>query len=241
VLWRGAGADASALQAQWPVALASEEPDLIVPAALALAEAAWLRGEHPECASVVRLALTACADLTAWDWSELALWAHRAGQDPPGHSRAQFVQPCALELQGDLAGAASAWAERGMPRHQAYALMLMDPRQNPDALAEAIALFDQAGAIACAEYARRLARKWAGDGVKGIKTGPRGAARSNRFGLTQRELQVAQQVAAGLSNPEIAKTLSRSPRTVENHVATVLDKLGAKRRGDVAALLAGAE
>jgi DNA-binding CsgD family transcriptional regulator len=240
-LLRDAGADAQALQAQWPLALASEEPDLIVPAALALAEAAWLRGEHTECASVVRIALQACADLTAWDWSELALWAHRAGQDPPGLSAAQLVPPCALELQGDLVAAASAWAERGMPRHQAYALMLLDPREQPQALAEAIALFERIGAVACAEYARRLARKWAGDGIKGIKTGPRAAARTNRFGLTARELQVAQRVAAGLSNQEIAQALSRSPRTVENHVATALGKLGAKRRGDVAALLAQLE
>jgi DNA-binding CsgD family transcriptional regulator/tetratricopeptide (TPR) repeat protein len=240
-LLRDASADASALQAQWPVTLASEEPDLIVPAALALAEAAWLRGEHAKCASVVRLALKACADLTAWDWSELALWAHRAGQDPPGLSGADLVPPCALELQGDLAGAAQAWQERGMPRHQAYCLMLMDPREHPHALAEAMALFDRMGALACAEHARRRARKWASDGIKGIKTGPRAAARTNRFGLTARELQIAQQVAAGLSNQDIATALSRSPRTVENHVATTLAKLGAKRRGDVAKLLAELE
>jgi DNA-binding CsgD family transcriptional regulator/tetratricopeptide (TPR) repeat protein len=237
-LLRDAGADASALHAQWPVALAAREPDLIVPMALALAEAAWLREDHPACAGVVQAACQACADLTPWDWSELALWAHRAGLDPKALSSAPLMEPCALELQGDLAGAARAWAERGMPRHQAYAKMLMDPRQDPEALAEAISLFDQAGARVCADHARRLARKWTGDGVKGIKTGPRAAARTNRFGLTERELQVAQQVAAGLSNQEIAQALSRSPRTVENHVATVLDKLGAKRRGDVAALLA---
>ncbi len=237
-LLRDTQADASALQALWPAALASHEPDRIVPIALGLAEAAWLRAEQAECASVVRAALKACADLTAWDWSELALWAHRAGQDPPGLSRADLVQPCALELKGDLPGAASAWAELQMPRHQAYALMLMDPREHPQALAEAIALFERAGALACAEYARRMARQWAGDGIKGIKTGPRAAARTNRFGLTQRELQVAQQLAVGLSNQDIAQALSRSPRTVENHVAAVLEKLGAKRRGDVAALLA---
>jgi DNA-binding CsgD family transcriptional regulator/tetratricopeptide (TPR) repeat protein len=237
-LLRSPNADASALHLLWPDALASHEPDRIVPLALALAEAAWLRGEHQACAAVVQAARQACADLTPWDWSELALWAHRAGLDPKALSRAPLMVPCALELQGDLVGAASAWAERGMPRHQAYALMLMDPRQHPQALSEAIGLFDRAGALACADHARRSARKWAQDGIKGIKTGPRGAARTNRFGLTQRELQVAQQVATGLSNQEIAHALSRSPRTVENHVATAMAKLGAKRRGDVAALLA---
>jgi DNA-binding NarL/FixJ family response regulator len=125
--------------------------------------------------------------------------------------------------------------------HQAYALMLMDPQQHPDALAQAITLFDNTGAVACSDHARRRARKLAADGVKGIKTGPRAAARSNRFGLTPRELQIATLLAQGRSNPEIAQQLSRSQRTVEHHVATVLEKLGTHKRTDVAALLADAD
>jgi DNA-binding CsgD family transcriptional regulator/tetratricopeptide (TPR) repeat protein len=234
------GADASALQAYWPAALASQEPDRIVPLALGLAEAAWLRGEHDGSAAVVLAALQACADLTLWDRGELVCWMHRAGHDPHAQSGAAMAAPCELELAGDLPGAARAWEERGMPRHQAYALLLMDPRQHPQALAQAIALFDRMGAAACADHARRRARKLASVGVKGIKTGPRAAARANRFGLTARELQIAAHLAGGRSNQDIARALSRSERTVEHHVATVLAKLGARKRGDVAALLAGA-
>jgi DNA-binding CsgD family transcriptional regulator/tetratricopeptide (TPR) repeat protein len=233
-------ADASALQAHWPAALASQEPDRIVPLALGLAEAAWLRGDTDACAAVVRAALQACADLTLWDRGELACWMHRSGQDPRALSSAALAEPCQLELAGDLDSAAQAWEQRGMPRHQAYALLLMDPRQHPDALAQAIALFDRMGAAACADHARRHARKLASVGIKGIKTGPRAAARANRFGLTPRELQIASHLAGGRSNQEIAQALSRSERTVEHHVATVLAKLGAKKRGDVAALLAEA-
>jgi len=234
------GADASALQTHWAAALASQEPDCIVPLALALAEAAWLRGDPPGSADVVRDALQACADLTPWDRGELACWLQRAGQDPGSLPGAVLAEPCQLELDGDLAAAAEAWQGRGMPRHQAYLLMLIDPRQHPDALAQAIALFDHMGAVACAEHARRRARKLASVGIKGIKTGPRAAARANRFGLTPRELQIATQLARGHSNQEIAQTLSRSERTVEHHVATVLVKLGARKRGDVAGLLAEA-
>jgi DNA-binding CsgD family transcriptional regulator/tetratricopeptide (TPR) repeat protein len=233
-------ADASALQAHWPAALASLEPDRIVPLALGLAEAAWLRGDHDGSAAVVRAAWQACADLTLWDRGELACWMQRSGHDPQALSDAAMAEPCQLELNGDLAAAAQAWQERGMPRHQAYALMLMDPRQHPDALAQAIGLFDRIGAAACADHARRHARKLASVGIKGIKTGPRAAARANRFGLTPRELQIAAHLAGGRSNQEIAQALSRSERTVEHHVATVLAKLGAKKRGDVAALLAEA-
>jgi DNA-binding CsgD family transcriptional regulator/tetratricopeptide (TPR) repeat protein len=241
--------DSSALHVHWPTALASGEPDHIVPMALALAEAAWLRDDHQACGGVVRAAFQACAELTLWDKSELALWAHRSNQAlAPGSqhttqsaSQTAWVAACALERQGDLAGAARAWAELGMPRHQAYALMLMDPREHPQALAEAITLFDRMGATACVEQARRRARQWASGGIKGIKTGPRSAARQNRYGLTPRELQIAQHLAAGATNQDIAQALSRSTRTVEHHVATTLSKLGAKRRGDVAALLALAQ
>ena len=231
-------ADASALRAHWPAALASQEPDRIVPLALGLAEAAWLRGDNGGSASVVRAALQACADLTLWDRGELACWLHRAGHGLHTAVADKVAEPCQLELDGDLVGAARAWEQRGMPRHQAYALMLMDPRVHPDALAQAIGLFDRMGAVACADHARRHARKLASVGIKGIKTGPRAAARSNRFGLTPREVQIAVQLAAGRSNQEIAQALSRSERTVEHHVATVLAKLGARKRGDVAGLLA---
>jgi DNA-binding CsgD family transcriptional regulator len=231
-------ADSAALQTHWAAALASQEPDRIVPLALGLAEAAWLRGDDERCAAVVREALQACAELTLWDRGELACWMQRAGHDARAVSDAAVAEPCGLELGGDLAAAAQAWQALGMPRHQAYALLLQDPRQHPDALAQAISLFDRIGAAACADHARRRARKLASVGIKGIKTGPRAAARANRFGLTPRELQIAEQLAAGRSNQEIAQALSRSERTVENHVATVLAKLGAKKRGDVAALLA---
>ncbi len=234
------GAEASALQTHWAAALASQEPDCIVPLALALAEAAWLRGDHERSAGVVREALQACADLTPWDRGELACWLQRAGQDPHPLSDAAVAEPCRLELDGDLAAAAESWQARGMPRHQAHVLLLMDPRRHPDAPAQAIAVFDHMGAAACADHARRHARKLASVGIKGIKTGPRAAARANRFGLTPRELQIAAQLARGRSNQEIAQALSRSERTVEHHVATVLAKLGAKKRGDVAGLLAEA-
>ncbi len=239
---RDPAADGGELLALWPAALASQEPDRIVPLALGLAEGAWLRGELEGCAAFVRSAMQACAELTQWDRGELACWAHRAGDDTQvALADALMAEPCRLELAGDVLGAAQAWQARGMPRHQAYALMLLDARQHPDALAQAIALFDRIGAAACGDYARRLARRLASGGVKGIKTGPRAAARAHRFGLTPREMQVAAHLAQGRSNQEIAQALSRSERTVEHHVATVLAKLGARKRADVALLLAATE
>lgn len=52
------------------------------------------------------------------------------------------------------------------------------------------------------------------------------------LGISSRELEVLEAVAAGRSNKEIAIALRVSPNTVKTHVARLLEKLGAKRRTD---------
>ncbi|TDV56411.1 alpha/beta fold hydrolase [Actinophytocola oryzae] len=52
--------------------------------------------------------------------------------------------------------------------------------------------------------------------------------------LTSRELQVADLIADGLSNPEIARTLGVSVRTVDSHVEHVRTKLGVRARAQIA-------
>ena len=52
--------------------------------------------------------------------------------------------------------------------------------------------------------------------------------------LSQREYQVAQLVAEGMTNQEIGERLFVSPRTVETHVGRVLAKLGIASRSGVA-------
>ena len=56
--------------------------------------------------------------------------------------------------------------------------------------------------------------------------------------LSKREREVAQLVARGLSNREIAERLYLSERTIDNHVHHILDKLGFDSRVQVATWLA---
>ena len=59
-------------------------------------------------------------------------------------------------------------------------------------------------------------------------------------GLSKRENEVAQLVALGLSNREIASRLFLSERTVDNHVSHILTKLGFESRVQVATWVAAA-
>ena len=59
-------------------------------------------------------------------------------------------------------------------------------------------------------------------------------------GLTIREVEVLRLLAAGLTDREIAESLTISGRTVEAHVSSVLHKLGAKNRAEAARRYPGA-
>lgn len=48
--------------------------------------------------------------------------------------------------------------------------------------------------------------------------------------LSQRELQIIDLVAAGLTNQEIAEKLEISKRTVDNHISNVLTKTATENR-----------
>ena len=55
-------------------------------------------------------------------------------------------------------------------------------------------------------------------------------ARVEQLGVTPRELQILEALAAGLSNREIAERLFVSENTVKTHTARLFDKLDARRR-----------
>ena len=48
--------------------------------------------------------------------------------------------------------------------------------------------------------------------------------------LSKREMEVLILIKDGQRNPEIADTLGLSTKTIENHVRSILQKLGAKNR-----------
>jgi DNA-binding NarL/FixJ family response regulator len=95
-------------------------------------------------------------------------------------------------------------------------------REARDALERAAAIFERLGAQAYAERARsELAR-----------IGGRTVAAGDE--LTETERLVAELVAQGLSNKEVAAALSLSPKTVEWNLSKVYAKLGVRSRTELA-------
>jgi DNA-binding NarL/FixJ family response regulator len=60
-----------------------------------------------------------------------------------------------------------------------------------------------------------------------------------RFGLSRRECEIAVGVVRGLTNAELASSLHMSAHTVQDNVGTVLDKVGARSRQELAFRLLG--
>ncbi len=81
---------------------------------------------------------------------------------------------------------------------------------------------------------------WLGLGVaRKPVTPPGNPAAVASLGLTPRELEVLQLLAAGQANKDIARALGVSPNTVKTHLAKLFEKLGANSR--TAAIARGRE
>ena len=213
----------------WMLAVTSDELQRLRPAACARAEAAWLRGDvagvDAATADTYRLALERGQE---WDVGELAAWRDRAGVlDDPPHPCAP---PFAREIGGDHRAAAQLWLAIGEPYAAALALL---GSADPAALREAIQILDELGATGVLPLARARLRDL---GVQQVPRGRRASTRRNPAGLTDRQVEVLDLLAAGLSNAEIARRLVLSTKTVEAHVGAVLTKLGVATRTEAAAV-----
>lgn len=205
----------------------SPTPWYMDPALMRL-EAAWLLGDD---ALARRVAVQAWDEPAqrrdGWRRAELAVWRRRLGLPAPAD--ADWPEPARRALAGDAAGAAAAWDALGMPYDAALALADGGEVQQRTAVARLQSL----GALPAV---RRLRAALRAAGAQRVPRGPYARARADGLGLTARQREVLDALRAGLSNREIADRLHRSERTVENHVAALIEKLGARDRQDAVRL-----
>jgi DNA-binding CsgD family transcriptional regulator/tetratricopeptide (TPR) repeat protein len=199
------------------------------PVRVARAEAAWLAGDAARAVAELRAVL----DLTlqrgsSWDIGEVLVWLARLDAPAPFDTLSVLPEPHRLELTGDWAGAAAAWEALGCPYDAALALLDGDEA----ALRAALTIFVRLGAKPAEAIAAQQLRRI---GARGIPRGPRPGTRANPANLTLRELEILPLLVDGLQNGEIADQLFLSVKTVGHHVSSILNKLGVRRRADVAA------
>jgi DNA-binding CsgD family transcriptional regulator len=134
------------------------------------------------------------------------------------------VDPAAVLLEqaaarhdavGDAFGRARALLALGIVRRRAR-----QKRPARDAIREALAGFEQLGASSWAERAR--------DELGSI------GGRTREEGLTPAEQRVADLVAAGRTNREVAAALFLGERTVASHLTHIYAKLGVRSRTELA-------
>jgi DNA-binding CsgD family transcriptional regulator/tetratricopeptide (TPR) repeat protein len=198
------------------------EPQSIVPARLARAEAFWLEGKLAEARREAELADDAASGCDAWDRGAVAVWLRRTGSDRP--PRGELAAPHQRLLDGDRAGAARLWTDLGCRYEAALALL---ESTDEASLRGALWTFIDLGAAATVRFARQKMRRLA---IRSIPAGPRTTTRKHPLGLTRREREVLELICARHTNAEIAQKLFISVKTVDHHVSAVLAKLDAPTR-----------
>jgi DNA-binding CsgD family transcriptional regulator/tetratricopeptide (TPR) repeat protein len=159
---------------------------------------------------------------------EVLRYLDRAGQ--PVDDFPDCPQPWAAGLHGDWRAAAEGWAAIGDPYERALELAgsgEVEPTR------EALGVIAGLGAVAAGAVVRE---RLAALGVQRVPRGPTARTRGNPAGLTPRQLDVLVLLADDLTNAEIAARLVLSVRTVDHHVASILEKLGVPTRRAAAAM-----
>jgi DNA-binding CsgD family transcriptional regulator/tetratricopeptide (TPR) repeat protein len=223
---RGAPEAVATIERAWMLAGRSAELQRLVPAVAALAEHAWLTDTTDQVAErvdEVRRLAEERAYLPYLD--ELDYWRWKLGARPRPTSDSGWAR----QVRGEWELAARWWAERGHPYERALALAESD---EPAALLEAVQALDAIGAEPAARKVRARLRAL---GVRAVRRGPVAATLSNPSRLTVRQLEVYELMSQGLTNAQIAERLVVSLRTVDHHVAAILQKLGVSNRHEAAA------
>lgn len=214
-------------------AFATDELQYIIPARLGAVENAWIKNDKDEAYAQLKLLIELDAMyLDHWQSGELAAWINRFGFSLSIGSDIELPKPYQLELNGEHQKAADAWTSMKMPYNAAISLMqVSDKPSQGAAFSKAYKSLSSMAAKATLNKLRSKAKEL---GILSKlpreRRGPYKATRQHPLGLTSKEQEVLKFIVIGASNQDIAASLSRSQRTVENHVSSILSKLNVSNR-----------
>jgi DNA-binding CsgD family transcriptional regulator len=193
----------------------------------ARAEIAWLSGDNEGAAAEAKRALAVVGpQADPWLTGRLQRWLHLTGAAAPTVATTPAPTPYQLETSGDWRAAAAEWDRLGCPYDAALAQLGGDL----DAVQSAAATFRRLGARAAARRAQQRLGELRGPTIRGRAS----HSKIDPHGLTRRQREVADLLAAGHSDAAIAAALHLSPKTVGHHVEAILAKFGVGNRVQVA-------
>jgi DNA-binding CsgD family transcriptional regulator/tetratricopeptide (TPR) repeat protein len=203
----------------------SGEPQSMVGVRLARAEAFWLEGKLDDAMREAERA-DAVADNWAWNRGAVAVWLARTGSRLSRQD--DLAGPYRPQVEGDWDEAARRWNELRCPYEAALALTAASEES---ALCQAFEIFIRLGAFPAARTVRDRLRLL---GMRSLPAEPQASTRAHPFGLTRREHEVLVLICAEHTNAKIAEKLCISIKTVEQHVTSILAKMGVPNRNSAA-------
>lgn len=208
------------------------EPQYVCPARVSLIEAAWHKNAHDDIHEQIEkiIPINTIPHYT-WRGGEVGIWMHRYGYEVPGLDDPRLPLPYRLEIEGRHQEAGEAWIKKGNPYRAAQSLMHASGEEALPAYLLAKDLLETCIANGTLKKLGNLATEnGLANSLVISKRGPRKEARQHPLGLTAKEQQILPLIVEGLTNKEISQEFSRSTRTVENHVASILKKMNVKNR-----------
>lgn len=159
------------------------------------------------------------------------VWLHLTGDAGADTARVQAVHALAPDTP-IVALSNMPDDEQGLTMLAAGAAGYCSALTLPGILRQVAAVVEQGGLWVGPQLMRRL--------MSGLATRPPAAAPALPT-LSQRERQVAEAVARGATNKEIARTMGITERTVKAHLTAAYEKLGVRDRMQLSLLIHGVE
>jgi len=169
---------------------------------------------------------------------DLQVWDHlraRSALAAAGRGDRASLQEAVDRADGLGMPIESIWARTSMARVKAAE---GDQAEAETTLWDAAAVAEETGAATERAHIDQLLRQL---GIRTWRRGARRRASGDLSGLSEREREIANLIAGGASNPDIAGTLFLSRKTVERHVSSILGKLEVKNRAQLAARMAAGD
>lgn len=229
LLRRGEGEGKDLIDLAWERAKSSRQAYRLAVAGAARLEMGWLDDDASLVTETAELLLPlARGSNLSFLKGEALRYLQRVGEDV--ESEDGCFPAFAAAISGDHVGAIDLWSHAGNQFEQALEC-LDSPEES--VVFSGLRRLDDLGATATAARYRRILRD---RGITGIPRGPRRSTQQVAAPLTARQLEMLEMVSRGLTSPEIAEELFISRRTVDNHIAAVLERLGVDSRSQAVKL-----